>query len=117
MATSNYFPERSALPVRDSSSPASPAVGAQSRSVNALSSRITSVLSASYADLEIRDALETLDARKIQNTAETRRQLRLDIQREVVQCNGDIVKDFGQVAQVSWQNTIHHTFALRQHSN
>ncbi|PVH99056.1 oligomeric Golgi complex subunit 6 [Periconia macrospinosa] len=101
MATSSYFPERSALalPVRDTSSPASPAAGVQSRSANALSARITSVLSASYADLEIRDALETLDARQIQNTAETRRQLRLDVQREVVRCNGDIVKDFGQVAQ------------------
>ncbi|CAI6334934.1 unnamed protein product [Periconia digitata] len=98
MATS-YFPERSAPPVRDSSSPASPAPGAPSRSANALSARITSVLSASYADLEIRDALETLDSRQIQNTAETRRQLRLDVQKEVVECNGEIVKDFGQVAQ------------------
>ena len=67
---------------------------------NALSTRITSVLSASYADLDIRDALETLDSRGVRNTAETRRQLRLDVQREVIQCNAEIVNDFGQVAEV-----------------
>ncbi|KAF2083764.1 oligomeric complex COG6 [Saccharata proteae CBS 121410] len=65
----------------------------------ALSSRISSVLSASYADLEIRDALETLDSRGIRNTQDMRRQLRLDVQREVIQCNGDIVQDFGRVAE------------------
>lgn len=79
-----------------SSSPAA----TPSRSTNALSARITSVLSASYADLEIRHALETLDERGIQNTAETRRQLRLDVQREVIECNGEIVRDFGAVAEV-----------------
>jgi conserved oligomeric Golgi complex subunit 6 len=67
---------------------------------SALASRITSVLSTSYADLEIRDALEILDARHIPNTAETRRQLRTDVQREVIQCNGEVVKDFGAVAEV-----------------
>lgn len=67
---------------------------------SALSSRITSVLSTSYADLEIRDALEILDSRKVQNTAETRRQLRIDVQKEVIQCNAEIVKDFGAVAEV-----------------
>ncbi|KAH0007591.1 hypothetical protein KCU78_g11691, partial [Aureobasidium melanogenum] len=66
---------------------------------SALQSRITSVLAASYSDLEIRDALETLDARKVHNTAETRRNLRLDAQQELIQCNGEIIRDFGQVAQ------------------
>ena len=66
----------------------------------ALSNRLTSVLSASYADADIRDALETLDKRGINNTAERRRQLRLDIQKEVLDCNGEIVADFGKVAEV-----------------
>lgn len=66
----------------------------------ALSNRLTSVLSASYADSDIRDALETLDKRGINNTAERRRQLRLDIQKEVLDCNGEIVADFGKVAEV-----------------
>ncbi|KAF2853909.1 oligomeric Golgi complex subunit 6, partial [Plenodomus tracheiphilus IPT5] len=98
MAT-NYFQERTTPVSQNGSSPATPSTGAASRGANALSSRITSVLSASYADLEIRDAFETLDARGIQNTAETRRQIRLDIQKEVIQCNGEIVKDFGEVAE------------------
>lgn len=67
---------------------------------SALSNRLTSVLSASYADSDIRDALETLDNRNIRNTAETRRQLRLDVQKEVIDSNGAIIRDFGKVAEV-----------------
>jgi hypothetical protein len=96
----SYFQERATPASQDASSPATPSVGTASRGANALSSRITNVLSASYADLEIRDALETLDARGVRNTAETRRQIRLDVQKEVIQCNGEIIKDFGQVAAV-----------------
>jgi len=51
--------------------------------------------------LDIRDTLETLDARGVHNNPETRRNLRLDLQRELIQCNGEIVKDFGQIAGVS----------------
>ncbi|KAI8938807.1 Golgi transport complex subunit 6 [Plenodomus lindquistii] len=98
MAT-NYFQERTTPASQNGLSPATPSASSASRGANALSTRITSVLSASYADLEIRDAFETLDARKVQNTAETRRQLRIDVQKEVIQCNGEIVKDFGQVAE------------------
>lgn len=68
---------------------------------SALSNRLTSVLSASYADSDIRDALETLDERNVRNTAETRRQLRLDVQKEVIDSNGAIIKDFGKAAEVS----------------
>jgi hypothetical protein len=99
MSTS-YFQERGTPVSQDGSSPATPLAGSASRGANALSNRITSVLSASYADLEIRDALETLDARGVRNTAETRRQIRLDVQKEVIQVNGEIVKDFGEVAEV-----------------
>lgn len=66
---------------------------------NVLQNRITSVLSASYADLEIRDALTTLDERHLRNTTEVRRNLRLDVQEELIQCNGEIVDDFGRVAE------------------
>lgn len=68
---------------------------------NPLSSKITNVLSASYTDFEVRDALETLDIRGIQNTSETRRNLRLDVQKEIIDCNGEIVHDFSKVAEVS----------------
>ena len=71
-----------------------------SQKANVLSSRISSVLSSSYADSDIRDALQILDSNKIQNTLETRRAVRLDVQKEVIERNGDIVKDFGEVAEV-----------------
>ena len=85
---------------QNGASTSGPAVGTASRGANALSTRITSVLSASYADLEIRDAIETLDARGVKNTAEMRRQIRLQVQKEVIQCNGEIIRDFGDVAEV-----------------
>ena len=102
----SYFQERETPISQNGLSPATPSVGPASRGPSALSSRITSVLSASYADLEIRDALETLDARGVRNTAETRRQIRLDVQKEVIQCNGEIVKDFGEVAEVSREDYV-----------
>ena len=67
---------------------------------NALSNKLTSVLSTSFVDADIREALRTLDERQIQNDPATRRQLRLDTQKDVIECNGDIVKDFGHVAEV-----------------
>ena len=66
----------------------------------ALSNKLSSVLSASYADSEIRDALRSLDERETKNTAETRRRLRLDIQKEVIQRNGAVIQEFGHVAEV-----------------
>ncbi|KAH6643962.1 oligomeric Golgi complex subunit 6 [Boeremia exigua] len=97
--SASYFQERSTPASQNGVSPTSPHIAAASRGVNALSSRITSVLSASYADLEIRGALYTLDERSVHNTAETRRHIRLDVQQEVIECNGEIVKDFGKVAE------------------
>ena len=67
---------------------------------NALANKLSSVLSASYADSEIRDALRILDDKQVRNTAEARRRVRLDVQKEVIERNGDIIKDFGQVAEV-----------------
>lgn len=67
---------------------------------NPLSAKATSVLSAQYADSDIRDALDLLDKRGLENTAETRRQLRLGVQKEVIESNGDIIHEFGHVAEV-----------------
>ena len=67
---------------------------------NALSNKLNGVLSASYADSEIRDALRTLDERRIPNSAKTRRGLRLDVQKEMIDQNGEIIKSFGHVAEV-----------------
>ena len=68
---------------------------------NPFSNRVTGVLSASYADLEIRDALEILDSRRFENTAEARRELRANLQSEVIASNGEIIRDFGEVAKVT----------------
>lgn len=100
----SYFPAGASNGSSPVSSPLSPPLSQRS---TALSNRLTSVLSASYADSDIRDALETLSVRGIHNTAETRRQLRLDVQKEVVDSNAEIVRDFGNVAEVSSAPRLH----------
>ncbi|KAK3689979.1 oligomeric complex COG6-domain-containing protein [Podospora appendiculata] len=84
------------MPSRDSSDPLSPTL---TKGPNPLSSKVASVLSTSYADTEFREALALLDERGAQNTAETRRRLRLDLQKEVIDSNGDIINEFGKVAE------------------
>lgn len=59
------------------------------------------MLATSYADTELRDALSLLDERGITNSASTRRQLRLHLQKEIIDGNGDIIAEFGKVADVS----------------
>lgn len=103
--TTDYFLTRKPSGQGDGfESPTSP-TGTQPRS-NPLASKVTSVLSASYADSDIRDALALLDKRNIQNNAETRRQLRLDVQKEVLESNGDIIREFGHVAEVGCSQNL-----------
>ena len=73
--------------------------------LNPLSQKISNVLSASYVDTEIREALRNLDAKNLQNTPETRRKLRLDVQKDMIDCDGGIISDFGHVAKV--QTSFH----------
>ena len=97
--TTDYFLDRKQSGLSDVvESPISPST-TQARS-NPLTTKVTSVLSASYADSDIRDALSLLDSRSVQNSSETRRQLRLDVQKEVIESNGDIIREFGHVAEV-----------------
>lgn len=103
----SYFSERAYSSTADGvsnsvRSPLSPGAP-QAPRTNALTNRISNVLSASYADLDIRDSLDILDKRGLSNTAETRRNLRLDVQEELIKCNGGIVEDFGEVAEVCIQ--------------
>ncbi|KGO37831.1 Conserved oligomeric Golgi complex, subunit 6 [Penicillium expansum] len=95
----SYFPPSGSASNGANTPTASSPLSPPTQRPNALTNRLTSVLSASYADSDIRDSLETLSLRGIHNTAETRRQLRLDVQKEVVDCNAEIVKDFGKVAE------------------
>jgi hypothetical protein len=85
--------------LRRASSDLKSPTGASTKS-SAVLNKLTTVLSASYADRDIRDALEALDKRGVQNTAETRRQLRMAVQGEVIQCNAEIVDNFGEIAEV-----------------
>lgn len=74
-----------------------------SRKVNALSTKLASVLSSSYADSEIREALRLIDLRDVHNDEDLRRNLKFDAQKEVIDVNARIVDDFGQVAEVCHQ--------------
>lgn len=86
----------------DVSAPLSPSTDANTtRKPNALGTKVTSVLSLSYADHEIRDALRLLDDRGLQNDQDTRRNLKTNAQKHVIDCNAKIVDDFGAVAEVS----------------
>jgi len=74
--------------------------GLSSKKSSALTNKLANVLSSSFANPEIRDGLRLLDERGIQNGEETRRRLRADAQKEVIDSNARIVEDFGKVAEV-----------------
>jgi hypothetical protein len=96
----SYFSPPTGTPASNGAvSPLSPP-GNQAPRSTALTNRLTSVLASSYTDTDIREALGILDDRGTQNTPETRRNLRLDIQKEVIDSNGQIIQDFGKVADV-----------------
>lgn len=103
---SDYFITQKSSGVSDGfESATSPPTSPQALRSNHLSSKVASVLSASYVDSDIRDALTLLDQRGLENNAETRRQLRLDVQKEVIESNGDIIREFGHVAEVCTPRT------------
>lgn len=95
-----YFKEENGSLENGTNSPVSPSHGVLSGRNSALSTKLTSVLSRSYADPEIRNALSILDARGFVNDSTSRRNLRIDAQEDVIRCNGEIVQDFGVVAEV-----------------
>lgn len=102
----SHLPMRSPPPGGSSiagnpSIPQTPTSASSFKGVNPFSSKVTAVLATSYADSEFRDALSLLDERGITNSAATRRQLRLHLQKEVIDSNGDIIAEFGKVSDVS----------------
>ncbi|KUI62232.1 Conserved oligomeric Golgi complex subunit 6 [Cytospora mali] len=78
--------------------PQTPTTASSFKGSNPFSSKVTAVLATSYADSEFRDALSLLDDRGISNSAATRRQVRLQLQKEVIDSNGDIIAEFGRVS-------------------
>jgi hypothetical protein len=99
------------LPLRDNSSSGvlhsddPPQTPATPRGFTPLTSKVTSVLSTTHSDTEFRDALTLLDERGIQNDAETRRRVRLDLQKEVIDSNGEVIAEFGRVAEVGSESS------------
>lgn len=87
--------------------PSTPETPGTLRTLNPFSSKVTAVLSTSFADTDFRDALSLLDDRGLVNAADTRRQLRLDLQKELIDSNGDIISQFGKVADVSTCSSRH----------
>ena len=81
-------------------SPLSATSPSQAQRSNPLSSKITSILSTNYTDSDIRDALALLDRQQLENSPETRRLLRLNVQRDVIQSNAEIIREFAHVAEV-----------------
>ena len=73
-----------------SASPATPLA----RPDNAFSQKIASILSTSYSDASIRQALQSLDHRVVKNTGETRRHLRSNTEADVIRANGVALKEF-----------------------
>lgn len=63
--------------------------------------RLSSILSASYSDAEIRNSLQVLDSRFTANSPDSRRQLRVEVQAEVIQSNARIVQEFSKIAEVA----------------
>lgn len=100
MSTS-HIPTSNAFTLGDFDATSSPTGdNNSSKRSNALSNKLTSVLSSSYADSETRDALRLLDARGARNAEDTRANLKYDAQQDVIQANAKIVDDFGLVANV-----------------
>ncbi|KAM3487070.1 hypothetical protein MY3957_009638 [Beauveria namnaoensis] len=71
---------------------------ASSKVINALATKVSAVLSASYSDAEFRGAVALIDHRGLKHDGRTRRRLRLDLQKEVIEKNGKILDDFGFVS-------------------
>ena len=63
----------------------------------------------SFSDSEFGETLSVFDQRILFNDARKRRQIRLDLQKDVMQCNGLVLDQFGRVAEVC--------LPTHQHSN
>ncbi|OIW26810.1 oligomeric complex COG6 [Coniochaeta ligniaria NRRL 30616] len=104
MTSNSALPQLTSLPSfkdvpQSPQTPATPATPGTLRTLNPFSSKVTAVLSTSFADADFRDALSLLDDRGLVNAPDTRRQLRLDLQKELIDSNGDIINQFGKVAE------------------
>lgn len=63
--------------------------------------KVSAVLSTSYSDADFRATVGLIDDRGIKNDGRTRRRLRLELQKEVIGRNGQVLDDFSSVSEVS----------------
>lgn len=67
---------------------------------NVIANKIASVLSVSYTDQSMRQALESLDSRMKQgNTTSARRHLRSNTEAEIIKANGQFLKSFSHITE------------------
>ncbi len=97
-----------AAPPGISSRPETPRLGeahgylaVSNKGTNPLATKVSVVLSTSYSDADFRGTVALIDSRGIKNDGKTRRRLRLDLQKEVIEKNGKILDDFVSVSEVS----------------
>ena len=71
-----------------------------SQRTTVLTNKVTSVLASSYADPEIGEVLQIIDSANSHYANRERRNLRREVNKDVIDCNAAIIRDFGQVAEV-----------------
>lgn len=74
--------------------------GSAAKKANALSSKLSTVLSSSYADPEIREALRLFDRQDLHQRTRNGQNLKSIAEKEVIDANARILEDFGDVAEV-----------------
>lgn len=98
----NYFSSLDSLSRDTIDGPFSPSEeGVASKRATALSTKLATVLSASYADSEIREALRLFDLRDVASGEGSTYNLKALAEKEVIDANARVVDDFGHVAEVS----------------
>lgn len=70
------------------------------RSSNPLSAKVSSLLSASYSDAGFKETLELIDERHIPIDAKGRRTFQLNLHKEIIDQNGQVLDEFRKVTEV-----------------
>lgn len=86
------------------------------KGTNPLAVKVSVVLSTSYSDADFRGTIALIDQRGMKNDWKTRRRLRLDLQKEVIEENGKILDGFGSVSVVGRTNFMKFS-AVNRNSN
>lgn len=114
----NYFAGLDGLSRDTLDSPLSPGEeGLASKRATALSTKLATVLSASYADSEIREALRLFDLRDVALGEDSTHNLKALAEKEVIDANARVVDDFGHVAEVGAGSVVSTSSLIELYSN